>query len=842
MKKRSVAKAFYAPSEEQQQIIDDVVLGKNVVVDAVPGSGKTTTIFGCLHALAQDPVTAESTSLIVTYNRQLMEDTKAKQKKSLQDGIALAPVEIQTIHGLATKLYRHCFDDTTLRDIVRENHPLRPDRPPLVFDRVFFDETQDVRELLFTFFVKVVVDHGMPVQLIFLGDQQQTIYQFRGADHRYLTLFQDVWHGFPLLAQPTAFSKRELSQTFRLTGNMCAFLNQCVYGYERIRTNNPPGKPVRYVHSGDEREVVNYLLKQLENYKAEDILILAPSINTLLLKRLENTLVAREKLVYVARHEYDDPDPRVIKGKIRMQTYHSSKGREAKLTIVLAVDESYYTFYDPSGARHLVPFPMFVALTRSFDLLIAVHLVNYRKSKEAEEGPNRDGFLDALRLRFHPPDGVLRSTELDFIEPAFAQTPPLYVNPPYRSTTEKELTDNELLPMAPRQPPLIVQCHNDVSKLVKFVEDLILGEIVPHIDALLELEQGVDDIIDIDSDIPIPFTDRYEPVSDINGVAIPALYSDYLLHKYRKQDDQDDQDEDEDDDQDDQDDADGNETTKARRRSLYDQVGDDLATTKVKNSHQLRQRYNEIETTPDGTFRTQDYLFLANARLFADSAFVHRTVQIPDYHWVSCDQRAQCLARLDALFAKEACDDGKVTSDALLFEHRLCTKEKDKQTQQRDTANSFETMLQPFFDLPLSVSFSAILDVFAPAKQDSCPHSSPCLYELKFTGELTTEHKLQLLVYCWIYGVLFPDEQSTFRAKLFNIKTNQCFALRFTEDRMERLTFIVMQLIVNRSGIQRQNDPRTLDDTKFVATRRQLLQDALHANRKKDEQEDEEEQ
>ena len=60
------------PSEEQQIIIDEIMNGNNVIVDACAGSGKSTTILSCAIKIPHKII------LQTTYNNQLRQEIKIK--------------------------------------------------------------------------------------------------------------------------------------------------------------------------------------------------------------------------------------------------------------------------------------------------------------------------------------------------------------------------------------------------------------------------------------------------------------------------------------------------------------------------------------------------------------------------------------------------------------------------------------------------------------------------------------------------------------------------------------------------------------------------------------------
>src|SRR3989304_31972 len=82
------------PSDEQQAIIDDIGRGRSVIVNAVPGSGKTTTVLQVASAFPSKRM------FLVTYNRKLKDDTAMKISIS-----RLSNISAYTYHGLATRSY-----------------------------------------------------------------------------------------------------------------------------------------------------------------------------------------------------------------------------------------------------------------------------------------------------------------------------------------------------------------------------------------------------------------------------------------------------------------------------------------------------------------------------------------------------------------------------------------------------------------------------------------------------------------------------------------------------------------------------------------------------------------
>lgn len=59
-----------------------------------------------------------------------------------------------------------------------------------------------------------------------------------------------------------------------------------------------------------------------------------------------------------------------IIGKISVMTFHRSKGIERKVVIVLPFSISYFNYYAKNERRDICNNPMYVAITRSSEILI----------------------------------------------------------------------------------------------------------------------------------------------------------------------------------------------------------------------------------------------------------------------------------------------------------------------------------------------------------------------------------------------------------------------------------------------------------------------------------------
>jgi hypothetical protein len=223
----------------------------NVVCEAVAGSGKTTTVLHC----ARD--VPDLTFLVLTYNARLKLTTRQRARE-----LGLSNVETHSFHACAARYYLPgCRDDEALRRLVEED---APPRSALRFDCLVVDEAQDMTPLLHRFVLKVLRDAGnetgggsRSAQMLVLGDSRQSIYQFRDADPRFLTMAD---RGVYALASGTsadaspAWRHHALRTSFRASPRIASFVNDAMLGFACIKASprahlpdGGAGAPVTYM-------------------------------------------------------------------------------------------------------------------------------------------------------------------------------------------------------------------------------------------------------------------------------------------------------------------------------------------------------------------------------------------------------------------------------------------------------------------------------------------------------------------------------------------------------------------------------------------------------------------
>ena len=74
--------------------------------------------------------------------------------------------------------------------------------------------------MYYLFIYKVLFDLKNKVQLLILGDKYQGLYEFKGADTRFLTMANKLWG-----ISPYNFIKKTLTTSYRVTRQIANFVN-----------------------------------------------------------------------------------------------------------------------------------------------------------------------------------------------------------------------------------------------------------------------------------------------------------------------------------------------------------------------------------------------------------------------------------------------------------------------------------------------------------------------------------------------------------------------------------------------------------------------------------------
>lgn len=203
---------------------------KYIVVAAGPGSGKTKVLVHKLASLLLMEDVKHEQLLMLTFSRAAAIEFKKRLLKLI--GNAANFIEIKTFHS-------YCFDllgkvgnleksDAILKRTVEKikNKEVEPSR--ITKTVLVIDEAQDMNEDEFGL-VRTLMEQNEDMRVIAVGDDDQNIYEFRGASSKYLERF----------IRNNGASKHELIINYRSKSNLVDFTNQFVKGIRNRLKNTP---------------------------------------------------------------------------------------------------------------------------------------------------------------------------------------------------------------------------------------------------------------------------------------------------------------------------------------------------------------------------------------------------------------------------------------------------------------------------------------------------------------------------------------------------------------------------------------------------------------------------
>jgi len=736
------------PSEEQQIIINHIKNGDNVVVDACAGSGKSTTILSCAKS------TPHKQFLILTYNSALRLEMMAKIKE-----LKLSNLEVHTYHSLAVKYFLpSAHTDTGIRIILRDKMP--PTTLIPAFKTVVLDEAQDITflfYLLIVYYTNLIIN---PFQLLILGDWMQGLYEFKGADIRFLTLADKIWSQNSRLCNNT-FHKCTLRMSYRITKQMADFVNNVMLGETRMLACKD-GPKVTYIRNSPyviERIVV-YRIRELlaAGAKPSDIFILGGSVNgpNSNIRKMENILVESGIPTHVPMIELADKmDDRVIRGKVVFSSFHSVKGRQRKYVFIVGFDNSYFAFCAKNLDPTVCPNTLYVATTRATDELFLLE-----NNQRATDRP-----LDFLHKTHHQ----MKQSCADYIDfKGPAQT--VF----YESKTDAENRGIVTIPTH----------HLTPTSLIKFIPESVIEEISPLLDKIFirqnygiesgfiydaSLNNGLDydrhqySTQDIEPNpliIPsIIQTEQgfHEDVSDLNGIAIPNIYYDYIIKSEEP-------------------------------NMLYELIAGRIRDMKPNEHRYLKTLFADLSPI---CITPADYLRMANMYVSIQERLYYKLKQIGrhEYTWLTDAMIENSKRLLDATVGVECVDEMPAIEQTII--HYNMESEHVK----------IDALLSAKYGPDATFRFSARTDVT----------TMKSIWELKCTRKLSTDNLLQVVIYAWIWRTIFADDALKMlkRFILLNIKTGESLLLDASKDELDT---IIVALLKGKYG-----KTVALTDTEFIA-------------------------
>ena len=216
-------------SPTQLKIIKDQET-KYIVVAAGPGSGKTRVLVHKLASLLLMEDVKHEQLLMLTFSRSAATEFKKRLLKLI--GNAANYVDIKTFHA-------YCFDilgkvgsleksDQIIVKAIERIKNKEVEASRITKTVLVIDEAQDMDRDEFGL-ITTLMEQNEDMRVIAVGDDDQNIYEFRGADNRYLEQFI-LKHGA---------LKYELVENYRSKRNLVEFTNQFVTSIRRRLKHTP---------------------------------------------------------------------------------------------------------------------------------------------------------------------------------------------------------------------------------------------------------------------------------------------------------------------------------------------------------------------------------------------------------------------------------------------------------------------------------------------------------------------------------------------------------------------------------------------------------------------------
>lgn len=671
-------------SSEQQNVINYVNENKSVIIDAVAGSGKTTTILKIAKALPNKYI------LQITYNAHLKLEVKEKVYNENIENL-----EIHTYHSLCLKYYK-CFKDEQIKNVI--DFDVKPKKTIPNFSIIVIDEIQDMRSMYYNLILKFINDLGNNIPIIIAGDKYQGIYEFSDADTRFLTLGEQIYLN--------DFVRQDFKISYRVTPQVATFLNKHIIGYDRIISGNtnPNNETIKYIicdknNDNTIRFIINEIIKKIKNgYKPSDFFILSYSVkHNDFLKRIENILTQMKIYVYYENSDEEKtPDSKLIDNKLVFTTIHCSKGRERKFVFFDGFDNSFDHFCKKSKKNPKVcSSELYVALTRSSQEIYLIHnnkkeyigcLTNYKKL-------NNCNYLDFIILDELKPKLLKEQT---IIKNIFSVTDLI----------------NHL-------GSTIIELQNDITNL--------FTQIVKP-----------EKILTIKDTIYDPFKKITENVTDINGLVIPMIYESL------------------------QNDKEDCYILGVVKQKINTIVEDYDILSKIKNMKFTKQT------------KMQDYITIGIYYSCICTKLLHKANQIIIRDWLNIDDVKECHKHLSKYLSK------------------------NPKWEQSLTTNALNTSVFNF-----NHSKYGSIDIYN--RIDAIDENN--VWELKCVNSLTIEHKLQLIIYYFIYKNTQLDSTNK-EFKLLNMKSGEVLLL----NKNDKVIDYIMEKILETKILVKDK----ISDTDFI--------------------------
>jgi hypothetical protein len=296
------------------------------------------------------------------------------------------------------------------------------------------------------------------------------------------------------------------------------------------------------------------------------------------------------------------------------------------------------------------------------------------------------------------------------------------------------------------------------TDLTKFLSYKVIEQIFPIIDTIWYLEYKDPEEIYIPNIIQTPT--GYEDVCDLNGIVIPLIYYDYYY----------------------------NSNAQVLRTQMQSYLKQKSIEPFIKSN---------IINTPPFCNTAEDYLYLANITQTIKDKLHFRLKQINNngYNWLTQDIIEPCLQRLHFFIPPEKSN--------FTVEECIINSEEDHW--------HIDKTLAPYFPSTVKFRFTAVVDIV----------TNHTIWELKCTNDITFEHKIQVVVYAWLWRLTSitatTSNKRPMNFRILNIKTGEVWRLNATTEQLTQIMVVLLQKLVKfDDNINDTNDTDDDGDKRFI--------------------------
>jgi hypothetical protein len=258
--------------------------------------------------------------------------------------------------------------------------------------------------------------------------------------------------------------------------------------------------------------------------------------------------------------------------------------------------------------------------------------------------------------------------------------------------------------------------------MIKFIPESILDDISVVLEKIFIREPTMQYELNIPSIIETK-SGFYEEVSDLNGIAIPAMYYDFLLKAWTNN---------------------------------NSSVMVDIINMNIENIGEIKNEFlkNTIEKLPKNIETISDYLYFSNICLAIQESLYFKLKQIErsEYDWLKPEILSRCKERLLNVLEEECKMERPMVEETII------------NVLDEDAHVYIDEVLDRHFPNK-KFRFTARIDL-ATVKT---------VWELKCTTTISQDHLLQVVIYCWLWRRTHPMCRREF--KIFNIKSGEILRL-----------------------------------------------------------------